>query len=453
MNKTLVISYFFPPSNFTSAVVQAKRIISNKEHVDLLYVDDGGSYNSLRELVDEFIDLKIPIKINAENKLDIIKEFNNSISHIKKDYSAVYSRSWPEYNHFLALEYKLENPNVFWRAEFSDPIFVNIDNSRRKNKLNFDDDYINKVNSKIAKLNKDLPLIANPVNTFALVEYLTFIFADEIIFTNYNQREIMLKSSPWDVYDLIVSKSIIKAHPTLDNDYYNIKSSDIDLDDDCINIAYFGNDYYSQRHFESLFYAYDSLVHKYKNKIKFYFFLSNDKLFRLFIKDLEIANNIIIKKPIDYLEFLNACNKFDVLLVNDVITNYSFEFNPYLPSKLADYLGSSSDIWAICESGSILGGVDCRYKSDIHDYDSSREVLLKLLNDYNLSDENFEFNSGYVDYRLTILNELVEEEYNKNVKLNKQIKSLKGQLKHVRNKNNEMLSSKSWKLTKIFRKK
>ena len=180
MNKTLVISYFFPPSNFTSAVVQAKRIISNKEHVDLLYVDDGGSYNSLRELVDEFIDLKIPIKINAENKLDIIKEFNNSISHIKKDYSAVYSRSWPEYNHFLALEYKLENPNVFWRAEFSDPIFVNIDNSRRKNKLNFDDDYINKVNSKIAKLNKDLPLIANPVNTFALVEYLTFIFADEL---------------------------------------------------------------------------------------------------------------------------------------------------------------------------------------------------------------------------------------------------------------------------------
>ena len=228
---------------------------------------------------------------------------------------------------------------------------------------------------------------------------------------------------------------------------------DIDLDDDCINIAYFGNDYYSQRHFESLFYAYDSLVHKYKDKIKFYFFLSNDKLFRLFIKDLEIVNNIIIKKPIDYLEFLNACNKFDVLLVNDVITNYSFEFNPYLPSKLADYLGSSSDIWAICESGSILGGVDCRYKSDIHDYDSSREVLLKLLNDYNLSDENFEFNSGYVDYRLTILNELVEEEYNKNVKLNKQIKSLKGQLKHVRNKNNEMLSSKSWKLTKIFRKK
>ena len=79
--------------------------------------------------------------------------------------------------------------------------------------------------------------------------------------------------------------------------------------------------------------------------------------------------------------------------------------------------------------------------------------MLKLLNDYNLSDENFEFNSGYVDYRLTILNELVEEEYNKNVKLNKQIKSLKGQLKHVRNKNNEMLSSKSWKLTKIFRKK
>lgn len=455
--KTLVISYFFPPSNFTSATVQAKRIISQKNQVDLLYVDDEGSHDNLCKLTNDFIDSKIKLNFDlndfSKNKVEKINKFRKAINYIKFDYDRIYSRSWPEYNHFLALEYKLQNPNVFWQAEFSDPIFINIDNSKRKNKLNFDDKYINKINDGITKLQNDLSLISNPVNTFSLAEYLTFIFADEIIFTNQNQRKIMLNSFNENISNIVMSKSIIKAHPTLDKEYYNIKESNIDLDDTCINIAYFGNDYYSRRHFESLFYAYDSLIHEYKDKIKFYFFLSNDDFFKKLIKDLKMNNNIVIKKPIDYLEFLNACDKFDVLLVNDIITNDVFDLNPYLPSKLSDYLGSSSDIWAICERNSILDAIDFKYKSDINDYNSSVETLVEILDDHNLSDENYKVNESYMGNRLTSLNELFEDEYTKNVDLNNRIKSLKKENKQLKNQNNQILSSKSWKLTKLFYKK
>ena len=69
---------------------------------------------------------------------------------------------------------------------------------------------------------------------------------------------------------------------------------------------------------------------------------------------MKVSENIIIKKPLDYLTFLNASTKFDILLVNDVSTIGNWEKNPYLPSKLSDYLGASCDIWAITEKGSVL---------------------------------------------------------------------------------------------------
>ena len=41
-----------------------------------------------------------------------------------------------------------------------------------------------------------------------------------------------------------------------------------------------------------------------------------------------------------FFEFLNLTTKFDCLIVNDANTKDYKEINPYLPSKLSDYLGS-----------------------------------------------------------------------------------------------------------------
>ena len=104
----------------------------------------------------------------------------------------------------------------------------------------------------------------------------------------------------------------------------------MNLDEELINIAYFGADYYGKRHFEALFYALESLNHEYKNKIKLHLYINDKKLIKRLISTLSAKDNIVVKKPLDYLTFLNATTKFDVLIVNDVITKDNFKINPYL---------------------------------------------------------------------------------------------------------------------------
>ena len=291
-----------------------------------------------------------------------------------------------------------------------------------------DEGYIGKLNDEInifnQKNNTSFPLIENKSSAYFIAEYLVYLFADKVIFTNANQRETMLGQFPVDVYDFVIDKSEIKRHPTLQSRYYHIKESDIDLNDEYINVAYFGTDYYGKRHFEALFYALESLNHRFKDKIRLHLYINDKKLIKRLISTLSVKDNIIVRKPLDYLSFLNATTKFDVLIVNDVITKGNFEINPYLPSKLSDYLGSSRDVWALCEMGSTLSVADVRYKSDINDFESCGETLVQILHDRGFVDDDYSFDE-YYNRRLTFLNELYEMEFRKNLELEKELKDLK----------------------------
>ena len=429
LSDELVISFLFPPSDYVSGITVSKRIIENKKIVDVLHSKTKKSKNNpLSEVLDEFVNDRIIVDMDCDvDWTDCIFKFvNKGLKSIKKDYSKIYSRSWLMSNHFLASEYKFRNESVFWTAEFSDPLIYDISNKEKTYEQMVVDNegYIKKINKCIADLDGNYSLIENKSSAYFIAEYLVYLFADKIIFTNENQREVMLKQFPLDVYDLVLSKSEIKPHPTLSDKYYHLDETKLKLDDDYINIAYFGSDYYGKRHFEGLFYAFESLNHKYKDKIRLYFFIKDKKLLKRLTSGLTFNDNIKIKKPLNYLKFLNATTKFDILIVNDVTTEGNYEINPYLPSKLSDYLGSSTDIWAISEKGSTLSKADVKYKSNIHDYESSRDVLLEILNDYGFIDENFNFDE-YYNQRLTFLNELYEKEFRKNLKLKKELKELK----------------------------
>ena len=368
----LIISYFFPPSNNISGIVLAKRIINNNKKVDVLTTNQDNSLEDFSEILDDFIKNKIFVDVSyPKDSPDGIFEFiDNSLEVLSPDYKSVTSRSWLMSNHFLACAYKFHHPEVFWRAEFSDPLLHDIKNTiNLKDKHKIDNvDFFNRINEKII----DYPKLENRSSTFFTVEYLTFLFADEIIFTNVNQRDMMIEQFPIDLKNLIMEKSTISPHPTLPDKYYELAPTDFRLNPNCINIAYFGNFYYPQRNFDTLFEAFGNLD---SDKIRLYIFISNRKALDVDIK------NIYLKRPLDYLEFLNACRKFDVLLVNDVETKEYWPKNPYLPSKLSDYLGSGSDIWAIAEKGSVLDGIPVKYKSYVDDYDSNADVLNQILDD------------------------------------------------------------------------
>lgn len=434
--KELVISCYFPPSNNISGIVLSKRIINSNNKVDVITTSKGDSF------VDEFIKnrISVDIKYPKDSPKAIFDFIDKGLDVLDGDYEIVCSRSWEMSNHFLALVYKLKHPDVFWKAEFSDPLYHDIENKvNTKDKHKIDNpQFFNRMNKEILELG-EFPILDNLSSTFFTIEYLTFLFADEIIFTNVNQRDLMLKQFSIDLTEYVLSKSTVSPHPTLPEEYYHKSLSDIDLDNDYINIAYFGEWYYGKRHFESIFYAIDSLNHKFKDKIRFYIFISNKKL----LQDLKVSDNIIIEKPLDYLTFLNATTKFDVLIVNDVSTMDCWEKNPYLPSKVSDYQGSSADIWAITEKGSSLDSLDVKYKSDIYDYDTSVKVLVEILEDYGFRDEEYSVSDDYYTKRLTYLNELLEKAYNKN-------ESLKNENKQLKLKNQDQSPSKNQKLSKAF---
>ncbi len=405
----LVISYLFPPSDDVSGIVQAKRILADKKSVDIVVSDsEYNSFFKLADFTDEYINNKIIIEMNGKptDYIQTIFEFiEKAMEEIEKkntNYKRISSICWRLANHFLALEYKFKHPDVFWSAEFSDPMLYTIFNEKRYDKLD-NPEYIDKINGKILKLG-DYPLIENPTNLYFIVEYLTYLFADEIVFTNTNQREVMLAQLPVDVYDMVMKKSRITPVPTLDGKYYHINETDVNIDKNNINIAYFGA-YYANRNFESIFYAFDSLNHKYKDKIKFHMYVQNPGFLKEITNGLDIENNMIIQDIVEYLEFLNLTTKFDILLANDLVTKDNFKINPYLPSKLADYTGSGNDIWIIYERSSVMSEAEAKYKSDVHDYSTSRDVLIKILEDRGFVDDDISFDENYFDKRLTLFNE------------------------------------------------
>ena len=404
--------------------------------MDVITTSHGESF------VDEYVKNRFVVDINhpKDSPKAIFEFIDKSMDIIDNEYESVVSRSWEMSNHFLALEYKFKNPDTYWKAEFSDPLLHDIDNkinTKKKHEID-DEEFFSHVNREIQELG-DFPLLENLSSTFFTIEYLTFLFADEIIFTNANQRDLMLKQFPIDLTDYVFKKSTISPHPSLPGQYYHKSKSDVELDSECINIAYFGEWYYGKRHFESIFYALDSLNHKFKDKIRFYIFISNEKL----LNDLKVSDNIIVKKPLDYLTFLNATTKFDILLVNDLSTKDSWQLNPYLPSKVSDYMGSTSDIWAITEKGSSLDLMDLKYKSDIYDYSTSADVLVQILEDRGFVDNEYTLNDDYYVKRLTYLNELLEKSYNKNENLKKENRQMKNKIRE--------LSSQDKKIIKTFK--
>ena len=470
IDEHLIISYVFPPADDVSGIVQAKKILADKKLVDLVVSDSGNDLSfDFAELSKKYINEKIIIEMNnkplnaPDTILFFIEKAMEELENRNNDYKLIYSICWRISNHLLALEYKFKHPEVFWSAEFSDPMLYDIFNKKRNSKLN-DAEYINRLNGEISKLG-DYPLLEIPSNIYFVVEYLTYLFADEIIFTNENQREIMLSQFPVDVYDKVMSKSRISPSPTLDEEYYHLNEVEADIDDNYINLAFFGT-YYPKRHFESLFYAFDSLNHKFKDKIKLHMYVSDTRFLKELIKGLNIGENIIIHEIVDYLDFLNLTTKFDVLIATDLSTQGTFKINPYLPSKISDYMGSGKDIWMIYEKGSVMSKSDVKYKSDIQDYSTSREVLIKILEDYGYVDEDLSFDEYYFNKRLTLLNEYLHLRYSRmerikaknktiskeNSTLKKEINRLKSKNEKLKQKNDEFMSSNSWKITKPLRK-
>lgn len=456
--RELIISYAFSPVNTATSNTVAKRILTEKKNVDVICgsLNDLDKDFTLESIVSQFLINKIVIDSEFSTSWENIKNFvKKSMATLNtiETYDKIYSRANFVHSHFLALEYKLVHPETYWRAEFSDPLIY----AFGKNKLSGaieDEDYITRINEKL-----DLNLSIND-DINCICEYLTFLLCDEIIFTNENQKEVMIDTNPYDVKDSVNKKAKIIPHPTLDMKYYYAFKSKYPIDDNDLNLAYFG-DIYSNRHFEDFINAFDSLNENIKDKIHLHIFTSSITLFQQVLSS-EIYEKTTLNPSVDFLEFLNLTTKFDVLLVEDSQKG-NFKINPYSPSKISDYKGSGSSIWGICESGSIMDNLSIDYKSKLSNIDSGKTAIENIVKDkLNIEDNILNNNINQEEYyhqRLTQLTQKISElinvcheEFRKDSEYENKIHELNLKVNEIEHLNSEILNSNSWKATEKLRK-
>jgi glycosyltransferase involved in cell wall biosynthesis len=454
--RELIISYAFSPTNTTTSNVVVKRILSEKKNIDVICgsLDEIQKDFTLEKVVLEYIVNKFSVKSNFSTDWNNILNFVNEGMKLINDYEKIYSRANFSHSHFLALEYKLKNPDTYWRAEFSDPLIYTFGNRHLSGKLE-DKKYINRINNVLKEKNLELISSENDINT--ICEYLTFIFADEIIFTNESQKDVMIDTLPFKID--INEKYIISPHPTLDEKYYYIKKSDYQIDEEYINFAYFGV-IFSNRSFEDFINAFDNIDDEYRDKIRLHLFTPNKTLFEQLLSE-ELLEKTTFNENVDYLEFLNLSMKFDVLIVEDSFTKGDFIKNPYLPSKLSDYNGSNTSIWAICEENSEMSKLDIEYKSYINDLTGNINILnlimyektnIKAQISENDENEYKKQRTVHLTQKIAELIDVCESEFRKDSDYEAQINELTQKIQILEKENADILNSNSWKITKNFRK-
>lgn len=379
-NNELIISYAFPPINTTTSNMVAKRILTEKNNVSVICASlkNLNDDYSLEKFVNQFILDKMTIDIPYDTSFENIKEFTQQgIEKLKErsEFDKIYSRAFFVHSNYLGFAYKILHPNTYWKAEFSDPLIYNLKGNEISPAIE-DKEVVDKLNNYIPK---DLEKIKTTDSINFIAEYLTYIFADEIVFTNKNQKKVMIDKFRYDVRDLINDKFTISKHPTLDKKYYYLKESNYEIDNSYVNFAYFGV-ISGDRNFEDFINGLDLLDNMFKDKYRLHIFTNSKTLFEQVLSS-DIYEKTIINPTVDYLEFLNLTEKFDVLLVEDSKTQKFMAKNPYLPSKISDYKGSGTDIWAVCEKDSIMDEMNIKYKSKLGDLMSSRDTANKIMED------------------------------------------------------------------------
>ncbi|TVT28849.1 hypothetical protein FO441_00795 [Salinicoccus cyprini] len=352
----LVLAYCFPPYNDTSGNVMAKRVQADGLLVDVI----SNSMDRIRKRDDKLLNLTSNL-LDTQVMLDGPQAFSSwaSIERYMEDgfaeyrkyaykYNELYSRAMFPHSHFLGYRIKMENPTLKWTAEFSDPLHKDVKAELRYAPVE-DEGFLE---SLLESLEEQYHHLIND-NVFNLCEILPFIYADEIIFTNRFQMEYMLERFEDALQETVRAKAVISQHPVPGKSYYSLVQSYYKIEDTTINLAYFGN-FYDTRGFRQIELVAQQLYKRNINNFVIHVFTNMNRNTMQLYQASEYRHYIRMNPYVSYFEFLNMADKMDILMIFDAQTIGIKPFNPYVPSKLSDYRGSDSLVWAFTEPGSIL---------------------------------------------------------------------------------------------------
>lgn len=384
--RLLAVLYSFPPTSDTSAIVAARRLRERGEIFDVVCndfsgvkgLDDGPlkivqGLERRRHVVEakaSYSDWKA-IQKYVEEGLRVVEAWQEE----QGPYQQLYSRAQWLASHFLAAAVKIRNPDIHWVAEFSDPLLHSLYGGQ--NHAPFPPNaYATEFSQELAK--RGLP-IPESRNLFEWAETVAYALADVLVFTNRSQAELMATSiKDTTLQQRVRDRARVEPHPTLPDAFYQIENPAYALDPRRVNIAYFGQ-FLKSRGIDEIIQALQLLAPDARRHIQLHAFVPfPDKLsaemFTLGLNDTVIANGYVT-----YLESLALATRFDCLLVNDASTREIHPYNPYLPSKLADYQGAGRPIWTVYEPGSPASLLALDFRSERGDSVGAARVLGDLI--------------------------------------------------------------------------
>lgn len=389
--RRLVISYCFPPYADTAANVVAKHIAARGELVDAISADMSrvrGKDPSTQLIIESYLAQHAEIRVDPSFAAwPLISSFARKAARVAgkrmnsaEPYEAMYSRALWSGSHVAAALVKLKHPGLSWEAEFSDPLRFGVDGQPREGAIT---PGLTTLQLRRAVSSSRWPGI--PLDThFALTEAVTLIYADRLVFTNANQREVMLAPYPERLQEEARAKSVIRPHTPPPRELFSLGTSRARAVPGKINIAYFGN-FYANRGMGPVLQALSTLPDKERQRFVLHIYCGNpaavDALrWRQAAEAPGAPVDVRAYPYADYLDFLATTEDYDVLLVNDAETTGSaFTVNPFLPSKYSDYSASTTPVWGIVAADSPLSGLPLDYRSQSGDTDAIVKTLYHLL--------------------------------------------------------------------------
>jgi hypothetical protein len=282
-------------------------------------------------------------------------------------------------SHFAAALLKLRRPGLHWTAEFSDPLRFNAYGEERVNDMA--DDWLH-AELRRAVADAGFPQPADVVGLFEWAELVAYALADEIVFTNELQQEFMTGYCRDRALAARVGEiGRAEHHPTLSRSWYDVVDADYELSGPgVVDIGYFGV-FWPSRGLTEVTAALRALQLEDRARVRLHVFTDKHEALSHEIVREGLADVVRVRPYAPYLSFLNLTTRLDVLMVNDAVAPAEYGVNPWLPSKVSDYLGSGTPIWAIQQPGSMLSRLDTAYTTELGDTAGARRALEQMIAD------------------------------------------------------------------------
>ena len=355
--RILVISWFFPPINSSEGLVTYKLLKNSKYKYDVITQksNESWSYGQTNDLdYGENINC---INIETTNmdvfKTEAIKYFEKN----KNKYDIVMTRSMAEVAHVIGLKIKEIKNSIIWIASFGDPIGNNpftLKSINSENPFSIKQRYvrpmgIREILSPKRMLKSYLYNKGNKDNYNLFIKESNILqekilnSCDFVIYNSIYQSEYMLKD--YANKNELGKKTIILPH-SFDEDLYKKEKK---IKKEKINFSFLGLlDDIRTPH--CLFEAINKLKEYDENlcdKVEFNFYGNLSDKEKLYLMNNYLLDIVKVQQPVNYLKSLEIMQNSDWLIHIDANIQEIIEKNIFFAAKIADYIGSKSNIIGI----------------------------------------------------------------------------------------------------------